>query len=225
MPFSQATYAFLSALAVNNSREWFEAHREDYELHVRSPALDFIESMALPLADIAPGFRADARKAGGSLMRIHRDTRFSNNKSPYKTNIGIQFRHVLGKDVHAPGWYVHIAPEECFVGVGCWHPEPEALRKLRDAVLTDPEQWLAARDDAAFRRTFSLQGDVLKRMPSGYPADHVAAEDLRRKDFIAGALLDWDTVVGGGLLAFCRDAFADAQPFMRWQCKALGLNL
>ena len=86
------------------------------------------------LKKFAPSFRAEPRKVGGSLMRVFRDTRFSRDKTPYKTNIGIQFRHALGKDVHAPGFYVHIATDECFFGAGCWHPEADALGKIRDTI-------------------------------------------------------------------------------------------
>ena len=122
MSFSPESRVFLQQLSENNERAWFEAHKADYERTLGQPALDFIEAMAGPLAGFAPNFRADARRMDGSLMRLHRDTRFSNDKSPYKTNLGIQFRHALGKDVHAPGFYVHLSPMECFLGVGCWSP-------------------------------------------------------------------------------------------------------
>ncbi|MDP1732873.1 MAG: TIGR02453 family protein [Sulfuritalea sp.] len=100
--FSKATFRFLDELAANNDRGWFEANKPRYEELVREPALDFITAMAEPLAKFAPHFRAEPRKMGGSLMRVFRDTRFARDKSPYKTNIGIQFRHELGKDVLSP---------------------------------------------------------------------------------------------------------------------------
>ena len=119
--FSKATLEFLDELDANNNRTWFEANKQRYESLVRGPALDFIEAMGPVLKTFAPHFRVDPRKTGGSLMRVYRDTRFSHDKTPYKTNIGIQFRHALGKDVHAPGFYVHIAADECFFAAGCWH--------------------------------------------------------------------------------------------------------
>ena len=117
--FSKSTFKFLDQLAANNNRTWFEENKPRYESLIREPALEFIEAMAPALKMFAPHFRADPRKMGGSLMRVYRDARFSRDKTPYKTNIGIQFRHELGKDVHAPGFYVHISTAECFLAVGC----------------------------------------------------------------------------------------------------------
>ncbi|PIP02194.1 MAG: TIGR02453 family protein, partial [Zetaproteobacteria bacterium CG23_combo_of_CG06-09_8_20_14_all_54_7] len=101
--FTPATMAYLETLAANNNRDWFQEHKHRYEQDVREPALAFIEAVGARLPAIAPHFTADARKMGGSLMRVYRDSRFSKDKTPYKTNIGIQFRHEAGKDVHAPG--------------------------------------------------------------------------------------------------------------------------
>jgi uncharacterized protein (TIGR02453 family) len=99
------------------------------------------------MPSISAHFLAQSRKVGGSLMRVYRDTRFSRDKTPYKTNIGIQFRHELGKDVHAPGYYLHIAPNECFAAIGLWHPESSALFKIRQAIADKSEAWRAARDE------------------------------------------------------------------------------
>ena len=140
--------------------------------------------MAPLLETFAPHFRADPRKSGGSLMRVFRDTRFSRDKTPYKTNIGIQFRHATGKDVHAPGLYVHIASDECFLGVGCWHPDGDSLARIRDWIAHKPERWFAVRDESGFVGEWTLSGESMTRPPRGYPADHEAIEDLKRKDFI-----------------------------------------
>ena len=101
--FTKSTFSFLDELAASNNRAWFEENKSRYESLVREPALAFIEAMEPALRKFAPNLRAEPRKVGGSLMRVFRDTRFSRDKTPYKTNIGIQFRHSLGKDVHAPG--------------------------------------------------------------------------------------------------------------------------
>ena len=127
--FTPETFRFLTELALNNSRTWFEANKARYEALVREPALAFIRGAGPHLRKISRHLVASDRKIGGSLMRVHRDVRFSRDKSPYKTNVGIQFRHEVGKDVHAPGLYVHIAPDECFLGAGVWHPE--RLRKFK----------------------------------------------------------------------------------------------
>ena len=221
--FTTQTFNFLDELTINNRRDWFEANKARYEALVREPALDFIEAMAPELARFAPRFRADARKVGGSLMRVYRDTRFSRNKTPYKTNIGIQFRHDLGKDVHAPGFYVHIAPEECFLGVGCWHPEPDALKKLRDCVAEMPDRWRAVCDDPGFTAGWQLVGESLSRPPRGYDPQHVAIEDIKRKDFIAGAPLDFAEVVTPELARIVAGRFARTAPFMRFLCEAMNV--
>ena len=223
--FTRATFDFLADLAANNERAWFEANKARYEELVREPALDFIAAMAPELARFAPNFRAEAKKMGGSLMRVYRDTRFARDKTPYKTNVGIQFRHSLGKDVHGPGFYVHIANEECFLGVGCWHPEPEALGRIRDLVAAKPQKWFKARDDKKFAAHWALSGERLSRPPRGYAADHPAAEDLKYKDFVAMASLDFDEVVGPGFVKLASARFAAAAPFMGFLCEALGVNL
>jgi uncharacterized protein (TIGR02453 family) len=219
--FTKSTFKFLDELAANNNRAWFEENKPRYEALVREPALDFIEAMDPLLGKFAPHFRAEPRKVGGSLMRVFRDTRFSRDKTPYKTNIGIQFRHQLGKDVHAPGFYVHIATDECFLAVGCWHPESDALGKIRDLVAQKTEQWFAARDDKIFVAKWELTGDSLTRPPRGYAADHPAIEDIKRKDFIAIAPLSAAEVTGKNLLKLAADRFAAATPLMKFLCEAL----
>lgn len=221
--FSAATLRFLDELAANNNRAWFDANKARYEALVREPALDFVAAMAPLLEGFAPCFRAEARKVGGSLMRVFRDTRFSRDKTPYKTNIGIQFRHALGKDVHAPGLYVHVSTAECFLGAGCWHPEPDALGRIRDLVAAKPEHWFAARDERKFRGQWTLAGDVLTRPPRGYAGDHPAIEDLKRKDFIAIAPLSVDEIAAAGLPKLVGNRFKAATPLMRFLCEALGV--
>jgi len=219
--FSKTTFKFLDQLAANNNRAWFEENKPRYEALVREPALEFIEAMAPALHTFAPHFRADSRRMGGSLMRVYRDARFSRDKTPYKTNIGIQFRHELGKDVHAPGFYVHISTAECFLAVGCWHPEPDALGRIRDFIAQKPEKWFAARDHRKFVAQWLLAGDSLLRPPRGYAADHPAIEDLKRKDFIAMAPLSPVEVTGPGLVKLASVQFAAAGSFMSLLCNAL----
>jgi uncharacterized protein (TIGR02453 family) len=219
--FSTSTFSFLDELAANNNRAWFEANKSRYEALVREPALDFIEAMEPALKSFAPSFRAEPRKVGGSLMRVFRDTRFSRDKTPYKTNIGIQFRHALGKDVHAPAFYVHIASDECFFGAGCWHPEADALGKIRDLVAQKPERWLTVRDDKKFTAQWELWGERLTRPPRGYAADHPAIEDIKRKDFVALAPLSIKDVTGAGLVKLAEKRFAETAPFMKFLCVAL----
>jgi uncharacterized protein (TIGR02453 family) len=218
--FTQNTFRFLDELAANNNKTWFEANKKNYELLVREPAFDFIEAMAPALASFAPAFRAEPRKLGGSLMRVYRDTRFSRDKTPYKTNIGIQFRHQLGRDIHAPGFYVHIATDECFFAVGCWHPEADVLSGIRNLIVEKPEKWLAARDDKKFTALWNLSGDSLTRPPRGYDVSHPLLTDLKRKDFIALSALSAAEVTGRGLVKLAGNRFATTVPFMKFLCEA-----
>jgi uncharacterized protein (TIGR02453 family) len=221
--FNAATLGFLDELAANNDRVWFEANKARYEALVREPALAFIEAMAPELARFAPHFRVEPRKVGGSLMRVFRDTRFSRDKSPYKTNIGIQFRHELGKDVHAPGFYLHVATDGCFFGAGCWHPEADVLGRIRDLIAAGPERWVAVRDGRKFAAHWELAGERLSRAPRGYAADHPAIEDLKRKDYVAMAALGFDEATGPGLVKLASRRFAAAAPFMDFLCEASGV--
>ncbi|MBS1196893.1 MAG: hypothetical protein H6R18_678 [Proteobacteria bacterium] len=222
--FSKDTLNFLDDLAVNNNRIWFEDNKSRYESLVREPALAFIEAMAPALQSFAPHFRAEARKMGGSLMRVYRDARFSRNKTPYKTNIGIQFRHELAKDVHAPGFYLHVATDGCFLGVGCWRPEADELGKIRNRIAEKPQKWFAARDNKDFVAHWNLNGESLKRPPRDYDANHPAIEDIKRKDFVADVPLSFNDVTSAGLVKLVGQRFAETAPFMKFLCEALGVR-
>lgn len=221
--FKPESLAFLQELSANNNREWFAANKARYEEQVLDVALGFIQSMHDPLRKIAPRFTAVPKRMGGSLMRVYRDTRFSRNKSPYKTNIGIQFRHERAKDVHAPGYYLHIDPDEVFLGVGMWRPEPAALAALRQRIDAKQAEWLRARDDRKFRSQFVLGGESLSRPPQGYSKDHPLIDDIRRKDFIAVRTLDPADPVNPRFQQKVETAFAAASPFMQFLCKAVGV--
>jgi len=222
--FYPETLAFLRELTENNNRDWFKEHKSRYEERVLDVALRFIQSMQDPLADIAPRFVALPTRVGGSLMRVYRDTRFSKDKTPYKTNIGIQFRHEQAKDVHAPGYYVHIAPQQVFVGVGMWRPDSEPLRHIRERISAKPAEWRRATEGSAFRRQFSLGGESLLRPPRGFSKDHECIEDIRRKSFIAVRELDVDDCLRPQFQRTVESSFKTAEPFMRFLCKAVGVR-
>ena len=157
--FTPKLFAFLKDLAENNDRDWFKAHQDLYEQHVREPALDFINDFAVPLKKISPHFVADSRTVGGSLFRIQRDTRFSKDKTPYKLNTGMQFRHIAGKDAHAPGFYVHLQPGECFMGVGLWRPESKVAYAIRQHIDENQAAWKRASQGKRFAEVFAVTGD------------------------------------------------------------------
>ncbi len=222
--FSKQTFTFLKKLAKNNNRDWFAEHKEEYENTIRSPALDFIADMEHDLAMISPHFLAVPRKVGGSLMRVHRDVRFGKDKRPYKTNIGIQFRHELGKDVHAPGFYLHIEPEDCFVGVGIWRPDSTALGNIRDQICEQDKKWTEALNEKPFKRHFELGGETLKRPPRGYDKEHPLIDSLKRKDFIALSRLTNEQIQNTRFKKTVVDRFRVADSYMNFLCKALELR-
>jgi uncharacterized protein (TIGR02453 family) len=222
--FPEDLVKFLRELSRHNNRTWFEANRDRYETSVRSPALEFIAAMAGPLKKISPNFLAVPKKVGGSLMRIHRDVRFSKDKKPYKTNVGIQFRHAAGKDVHAPGFYFHVDPHEVFIGVGIWHPDSDALLRIREAIDENPAAWKKAKGNKTFVEKFTLGGESLKRPPQGFGADHPLIEDLKRKDFIAGAALEHDDLLEPTIVDQVAEDFRRAKPLMSFLCKAVGVR-
>ncbi len=220
--FTGDTLQFLADLEQNNDRDWFVANQQRYETHVREPARELIRRLA-PHIDkkVSAHFAASDKKQGGSLMRIHRDVRFARDKSPYKTNIGIQIRHAGGKDVHGPGLYVHIDLNECFIGVGSWRPDADSLGQIRRRIADAPKEWKAARDDERFRSYFELRGDALKRIPRGYDDDHPFADDLKRKDHLAVAAMSIDDVLGDGLVDYCVDRFVAARPYIAFLTRAV----
>jgi uncharacterized protein (TIGR02453 family) len=222
--FSQNTIQFLEELSLNNNRTWFEANRQRYEQDVREPALAFIEAIGPGLHAISPELTAVAKKSGGSLMRIHRDLRFSRDDRPYKTNVGIQFRHRAGADVHAPGMYVHIQPGESFLAAGLWRPDREPLDRIRAAIAARPEEWFRVRDEPGFAKHWKLEGESLTRPPQGYAADTPAIEDIKRKDFIGVKRVDEEEVLGAAFLDRTLKAFAASTPMMRFLCDAVGVD-
>jgi uncharacterized protein (TIGR02453 family) len=222
-PFGPGLMRFLRDLDANNNRAFFEANKDRYEEQVRGPALDFIRAIAPHIEKLSPHLVASDKKVGGSLMRIYRDVRFSKDKTPYKTNVGIQFRHEEGKDVHAPGLYLHIDPKEIFLGAGMWRPDSDALKGVRASILENGAAWKRVRDNKAFRSVWNFEGDSLKRAPRGYDEDHPLIEDLKRKDHIAVVRLGKGDVTQPDFVKQVADHFKKAKGLMAWQAKAIGL--
>lgn len=221
--FSPELFTFLRDLRANNERDWFKASRSRYEDAVQEPALRFVSDFEPHLRAISPHFRADPRPVGGSLFRIHRDTRFSEDKSPYKTHTGIHFRHEQAKDVHAPGFYLHLEPGQVFAGAGIWRPDSETLARIRTAIAEDPDRWTRTTSKGAFAATYSLGGDSLKRAPAGFDPENPLIDDLKRKDFIAVLTLDERAACSPGFLEELGGAYATAGPFVRFLCDAIAV--
>jgi len=223
--FSDKTFRFLRALARHNERAWFHAHKPDYEAHVRDPLLRLITDIQPDLAEVSPHFRADPRTVGGSLYRIQRDTRFANDKRPYKTWQGARLFHARRKELASPLFYLHIEPGNCFVAAGPWRPESPTLRQLRQFIVDNPAGWKAAAHAPAFRRRYAMdEEDRLVRPPRGYPADFPFIDDLRHRSFVAWRPLDDDTVTGPRLRTVLAKDLHALAPFMDYLCAALDLE-
>jgi uncharacterized protein (TIGR02453 family) len=217
--FTTDTFRFLRELAANNNRPWFQKNKRQYEQYVKEPSLRFIADFEPHLERISPHFDAGPR----SLFRIHRDTRFAKDKSPYKTHTGIQFRHELAADVHAPGFYLHIQPRQVFVACGIWHPDSSTLSKIRDAIVENPQKWKRAKGAKRFRDTYRFEGDSLKTHPRGFDPEHSLIEDLRRKDFIGVSRLSQKQITGPGFLEEFTDCCRAGVPLQRFLCEAIGV--
>ncbi len=217
--FTPELFRFLAGLKRHNNRVWFEANRERYLRDVRVPCLRFIEAFGPRLRAISRSFVADPRPVGGSLFRIHRDIRFSKDKSPYKTHVGMDFlHHAASGDAHAPGFYLHLEPGGCFAAAGVWHPDGEAVGKVRRAIAARPAAWRAVR-----RRVGMLEGDALVRPPRGFDPDHPFIEDIKRRDFVVSRDLETREVLGPRF----PDRFASVcramSPLVRFLTEAIGL--
>lgn len=219
--FSNKAIEFLADLRANNDREWFQEHKADYEHWVREPALDFITAFSEPLTKFAPSFVAMPKKVGGSLMRPYRDIRFSRDKTPFKTNLGIQFRHELGKDVHAPGYYFHFDPDNVFIGAGIWRPDSTSVGKIRAAIVEKPTAWRRIMNNKRFKQHFELGGSSLIRPPRGFSKDHPLIHDLKRKDFIAVSNLSHESITRSEVVKEVAAAFESATPLMKFLCAAI----
>ncbi|HJS71674.1 MAG TPA: DUF2461 domain-containing protein [Acidimicrobiia bacterium] len=224
--FDKSTFEFLKELDANNNKAWWEANKTRYAEWVREPALEFIVDFGDRLREISPHFVADTRTNGGSLMRPYRDMRFSGG-TPYKTNVGIQFRHSMGQDVHAPGFYLHIQPGQNFAGAGMWHPETPLARSIRQAIHDDPDGWAKAAHHTTFTDTWTVAGHVedrLKRVPKELDTgEHPYPDDLRLKSFSAGTRLTQKEVTSAAFLDDISRQFVKAAPYTRFLCEAIGV--
>ena len=223
--FTPALFEFLHDLSENNDRAWFKANQERYESVVRQPALAFIEDIGGPLYKVSRHLVADPRKVGGSLFRVQRDTRFARDKTPYKTHVGIHFRHVATReDVHAPGFYLHLEPRNSHAWLGLWHPPADRADAVRRAIADDPAAWRRAAYGKRFADAYGAPtGDSLTRPPRGFDPAHPLIEDLKRIDFGAGVRLTQAEVTSAHFLDAYLDTVRAGVPLMRFLCRALDL--
>jgi uncharacterized protein (TIGR02453 family) len=217
--FRPEAVQFLADLAANNRREWFQARKADYERLLKRPMEGLVEALAPRFAERGLPLMADPKR---SIFRIYRDTRFSKDKSPYKTNAGASFPWLgdgLGVDerAHGSGGYFHFEPGEMFLGGGMYMPDKERLAAWRRLVVEDPAAVHAAIDDRGFLAAFDRVNthDPLKRVPQGFPADHPDAELLKMRDIVFGRRLSDDEALSADLPDLIADGFVAAQPVFR----------
>lgn len=223
--FTPALFSFLRELAEHNEKTWWDQNKDRYIETVREPALDFISDFAPGLGAISSHFLADSRTTGGSLMRPYRDIRFSPDKTPYKTNVGIQFRHEMGRDVHAPGFYLHLEPVGSFAGVGMWHPDAATAGLVRQRIAARPEEWSDATRARTFTEVWALEHDedeMLKRVPRDLDGDDRHGDDLRLRSFVAVSRLSQREITSGGFDTRLATMFGRSAGFARFLCDAIG---
>jgi len=222
--FNAAFFKFFEELARNNNREWFQRNKSRYESEVRDPMLAFIADLAPRLRAMSKYYVADPRPTGGSMFRIYRNLRFSRDKTPYKTNAAAAIHHSGAPGWPSPAFYISLSPKAVFGGVGMWHPDADALRKVRDSIVARPAAWKKAISDKRFKARFEMMGESLSRPPKGYDPEHPLIVDLKRKSFVAGANFTRKDACSPGFLDTYASACEAAGPFTRFLTEALGLK-
>jgi len=228
MAFTAQTLRFFKQLAANNNKEWFEAHRDDYETNVREPMRELVEELDVRFARFAPEIGGDPKR---SMFRINRDIRFSKDKSPYKTNAGCWFHHrsasrKVGSEAAegSAGFYFHLQPGKSFIGAGVWMPPRPQLTKLRDAIAEKPQAF-GRMVQALPKRFGGLSAEsALKRIPRGYAEDHPAAKWLKYQSFTTGRSLTDAQVTSAKLPALLEREYEAMLPLVRWVNGAFGLS-
>jgi uncharacterized protein (TIGR02453 family) len=217
--FGPELFKFLRDLERNNNREWFQRNKARYEAEVKAPALHFIEAMGPRLARLSPHVVADPRPFGGSLGRIYRDTRFSKDKSPYKSWVGIHFAHESAtKEENLPGFMLVLYPGECGVSSGIWHPSPPDLKKIRDAIVASPGAW-----GKVLHKGTKILGESYVRVPAGYDPNERYSDDLRRKDFYAREPLADKAVSSPSFGSAFEGACRELNPLNQFLARALAI--
>lgn len=218
--FRREAIQFLADLAANNERAWFQPRKGDYERLLKEPLAALVAALGERFAARGIPLAADPAR---SPFRIYRDTRFSRDKSPYKTNVGASFPWIgeprstaIGEaSRHGVGGYFHLAPGDIFVGGGMWHPERGRLAAFRAAVLGDHSAVAHALEEPGFVATFGeVRGDRLQRVPPGFPPDHPKAEWLKLKDVTFGRRLSDEDALSPALPDLLADSFAAAVPVL-----------
>lgn len=180
--FTPKTLSFLRSLKRNNKREWFHAHRDRFEADCRAPMVEVVERLALDLPAFAPELLVGTKE---SLFRQFRDTRFSGDKTPMKTNIAATFPHRgLGR-MNGASFYFEVGPDYVWIGGGVYRPDTSQLHLLREHIAANYRRLDTIVNAPAFKKLGGLRGDTLTRVPRGFDKNHKAARYLMHKQFMA----------------------------------------
>ncbi|MEM1089632.1 MAG: TIGR02453 family protein [Pseudomonadota bacterium] len=222
--FTKDTFQFLNQLRRNNNKAWFDDNRERYHEQVRDPFLKLIKDFNPRLATVSEHYHGVEKAHGGALFRIYRDTRFSKDKTPYKSWAGARFTHREAGRNGAPIYYLHVQPGNVFFAAGLWRPPGPMINQIRTFLHNNPGAWTKLRDNKTFKRTFSWGGEQLKRTPRGYDADHPLADDLRRKDFVVSASLSEAQAISSSFLTVLQRRCEQSASLMDYLCASLDLE-
>jgi uncharacterized protein (TIGR02453 family) len=219
--FSPETFRFLREIAKHNNREWFTDNKARYLTDVQGPALEFVRTIGPKLSGVSRHLVADPRPVGGSVMRIYRDIRFAKDKSPYRTAIGIRFMNDAGGkgEEHAPGFFLHISPGDTWAYGGVWQLEGPPLEGVRKAIAGRPDDWKEVRAGVP-----DIEGEALKRPPSGYDPKHPFIDDIKRKGFSAGVRLTDEEVIGPAFPGRFMKACLTLNPLNKFLARAMGVD-
>ncbi len=219
-PFTPEALAFLRALERNNRRDWFHQRRERYDELLKRPMVAVIEQFGEQFRSFAPELMADPRR---SLYRIWRDTRFSADKRPLKTNVAAVFPHRHGDRHSSAGLYLEISARHVFAGGGLYRPDPAGLQRVRARIAADPEAFARVAGAPALVRAGGLRGESLLRVPRGYRADHPAADDLKRKQFLVWSEWEPELATSARFWPALLETFKATAPLLRYLNDAMGV--
>ncbi len=222
--FSAALFTFLRELEEHNERAFMDANRERFEEQVRAPSLAFVRAVAPRIASVCPRLVASDARAGGAMLRINRDTRFSASKRPYHTSVILRFPHADSEPRWAPGCTLRLTSRAVTLSAGLRVPGAHTLRVIRTAIDADQEAWAAVRRARGFRSAFGdLTPPELVRVPAGWSAEHAFAADLRRKHFIAAHELTPEDAAAGTFPGTALRIWRAATPLLHFLCAATSL--
>ncbi|MCD4690483.1 TIGR02453 family protein [bacterium] len=224
--FTKDTLRFYAELSRHNDKPWFDAHKDDYRAHVLEPSQEFVREMNAALRKLAPNVVTDTRTNGaGSIFRIYRDTRFSRDKTPYKTSLGIFFWEGPGTKMDSHGFYFDLTPSVLGLYVGKYRFSPDQLRRYREAVADSKTGPALTRAITRVTRTqgYAIGEPHYKRVPRGYDADHTRAELLKYNTMYAVTeSRPPKELMSSALLDYCLERWKHMMPLYRWLARTVG---